>query len=255
MRATREELAEASIEVPKPKRPAKSHDVVELFKPDDPRIAVIVGSGTSLRGFRFSDLNDSRFVTFAINEEAWNNRDAYFPDFWIFGDDHVGMKRWNTPLPPRTRVLTKDGNLWKFSNGRPMIWLDKTYGFGCKNDSNWSMNVDWVPCRKTTATAAVALAAKMGFKRIILLGIDCYASRTLGYYHDGRPKQRTEITEKDGDLYQTVQHREMMKSWKILAEGFKRYGWNGKIYQTSFDSPIPFWQKRSWMEAVKDAEL
>lgn len=249
MRCSPEELLAETTEVPKPNSaPPKRAD--DFYRAHDDRIAVIIGSGPSLRGFNFGDLNDSRFVTFAINNEAWNNRELYAPDFWIFGDDHVGTARVAQHLPKRTTVLTKETNIKKLTDGRRAIWSDRIFGFDTRSKANWSFNSEWVPLSKTTGTAAVALAARMGFKKIVLLGVDCFGSKSLGYYHDGRTKTRMPVTREDGDLYITAQHDQMLNSWRIVADGLDRWGWAGKIYQTSLSSPITHWQKKTWTDAV-----
>lgn len=250
MRSRPDELAGALASPPAPRASSSPREASGLFSDHDDRTAVIVGSGTSLRGFTFSDLNDSRFVTFAINAEAWNNRDDYAPDFWIFCDDHVGMAKAGEDLHPRTRVLTKTENFWKLSNGRVAKWLDRVHVFDAKRDPNWSMRSPWMPMWKTTATAATALAARMGHRRIVLLGVDCFGSKSLGYYHDGRQKRRMPVTREDGDLYVTKQHEDMLDQWRIVADGLNRWG-GIEVIQTSMLSPLTLFEKRPWREAVK----
>ncbi len=210
---------------------------------------MVIGSGPSLQGFRFSELNDSRFCTFAINEEGWKHEDEYQPDFWIFHDDAPGMgKIRNSFKSPKTKVILRREVFLQISVKNP-TWADGAYGFTPRRNARWEFTDSWLPMGMTTAVPAVAAAAKMGFKKIILLGVDCYGSSER-YYYDNHPKLASPVVREFEHGYITKQHEGMLESFNVLSDGLVRFGWDGEIIQTSLKSPLDRFRKARWQDAV-----
>jgi len=149
---------------------------------------VILGSGPSLKGFDFKSLYDPEVPVFAINLEI--KRKEFTPRFWVYNDPEVAVAVMTEDyyVPLTTMVFEPSDKVFP---ARPwasqvvkvdMNYCDYAGAYGEYPD--WQLEDDLVYTFATTATTALVLAVKLGFKHIRMLGVDLAGD---GYYED-RPK-------------------------------------------------------------------
>lgn len=243
---------------------------IREFKSDhNPNLAVVVASGSSLSSFQFSQLKRSWITTFAINEEAFRNREHYIPDWWIFYDTNVLDRHRGGASSPcalcgetgeldsKTRVLTRT-SLFQHAISQAQWphkpipdWLGRVVGYETSNP--YKPGSEYLYLKKTTATAAISAAVMMGHKHIALLGVDCYTRPDAYYYtgHGPKKKMRRGMTPLGNGRYSEDRHIRMMTDFTHVAKALERVGWPGTIYQCSTLSPMSCFEKVRWEEACR----
>lgn len=224
---------------------------VDLFKDHDDRKALVLGSGTSLKGFDFSKLADESVYVFAINDEGHRNRDQYVPEAWIFFDLTILNRYRDAEVPSGVEILTTKANVVNAIKGaerhdkKPVPeWVHRIRVF--ETCRIWDPNTDLLLMHRTTASAALCLAVKMGFKQIGLAGTDFYTPEDQYYYVDGqgprvlKKRARNYI---DDDIYMEPRHIKMVHDMTRVKEGLDRAGIEVDIHQTSMRSPLDCFQK------------
>jgi hypothetical protein len=171
----------------------KASEVYGLFS-NDPRVAVIVGSGPSLADFDFEKLQDDRLWVIGINREPFLRDRSYF-DAWIYSDAWLSFEYSSYPTGDMAIFETDAVKLKPLNVARP--WRDKSYIFdqgyedvgyvNCKGEPNWEYGSDSLFTKGTTATTAVNLALKLGFRKVLLLGIDLKVGPGREKYYSDRP--------------------------------------------------------------------
>ena len=235
----------------------------DLFKEHDSRLAVIVGSGTSLATMRFEDLMRPWIYTFAINHEPWRNSDKYIPNSWIFFDKGVAIDhgspskcRWcggNDEISDSTTVFSRKKVIDEIiAEGRSPRWMKNLRIY--ENEYPWEPHRGKVYMNKTTATAALSLAIEMGFKTVAMLGVDLYAPENGYYYHGVNPKNK--ITprpsqKKFGEKRIDAQHQQMLGDFSYMNTRMKKLAKEVKVYQCSMGSPLDCFEKAPWQEVVR----
>ncbi len=219
----------------------------DLHKDHDPRMAVIVGSGPSLKGFDFTSLDRPWIYSFAINQEMWRNRESYTPSAWIFYDSGVADAHRKDVVPDGVDIFSRGAILqhlvskaeWP-RNPFPE-WAHRVRGFDVGHP--WKHNQGCLYMSKTTATAALTQAVLMGFKHIALLGVDCFTKNDLYYYDGGLPSARKARSARrlDSERYMEDRHIRMITDFTHVAQELRKMGWPGRVYQCSLESPCaPF---------------
>lgn len=159
--------------------------------PDSHKECVVVGSGPSLEDFDFNTLNDPDIWVMAINREI--KRTEYTQGGWVYTDPEVGQAVIDDgyAVPPTTMVFEPRDK--PMPPDRPWIdqvtLLDMNYcdykGF-YGEFPEWKLDDDLIYIHATTATTALVLAYKLGFRRIRMLGIDCAYHKDGHFYYDKR---------------------------------------------------------------------
>ena len=231
----------------------------DLHKDHDSRMAVIVGSGPSLKDFDFSQLDRPWVYTLAINEEMFRNQDEYRADSWIFFDSGVADKHRKDDIPDGVEIFTRGPILQHLISksawpGNPFPdWAHRVRSF--ETGHPWRPDMGRLYMSKTTATAALTQAVLMGFKHIALLGVDCYTRQDL-YYYDGQvPSVRRKRSGRqlDESRYMEDRHVRMITDMTHVAQKLRQMEWPGQVYQCSLESPCaPFGVdcKVPWAAAV-----
>lgn len=228
----------------------------ELFKDHDDRIAVILGSGSSLRGFDFSVLDDPLFAVTAINDEVFRNKDSFKPEIWMFFDNTVADRFREYVIDPDIMILSKENMHqellhWSLFRSKPVPrWLHRLKTF--KSNRRWDINGEHFYMNKTTAVPALCLAIKRGFKKIILLGVDFYSTSDCYYYIGEEPKDKPERAKSyiDDNQYMEDRHVMMVSDMTQIHKELERANWDGKIFQTSMLSPLSCFEKAPWESAI-----
>ena len=223
----------------------------------DGRTGVVIGSGPSLVDFPFEDLAGQQFYTIAINQEAFRNQDRYQANAWIYWDSPVGARRYRQDLPGHLRVFTNRKN-WQMAVVHRASWARQIrclYGRRFPNGWDWTKQDCIVPMFRTTASAAVGVLVKMGFKKIILIGVDMFGSTGSGYYYTGENKlgtPRKPFKGSDADQYQVPSNRAMLSDMESIHKGlsYATSRWDGRIIQASIKSPLSCFPKMPWRSAV-----
>lgn len=231
------------------------HRVDELYADHDPRTAIIVGSGPSLRNFPWEQLDRSRFFRICINREVQHEE---FPvDVWIWYDAQILKDYRNFPVSKETKVLTRPPMVHSMVHGHtpksPVPdWGHRIYMF--ETTRTWTLDHPSFYMHRTTAVPALILAVRMGFKRILLLGLDCYTEPEL-YYHTGEKPQsgrrkRAIVRLQDG-AYAEDRHVQMMTDFTKVGSMLTKAQWPGRIIQCSVKSPMSCFEKMPWERAAQ----
>lgn len=245
------------------------HTVDELYSDDpDPRTCCIIGSGPSLKGFPFEQLNRPYFFTMAINDEAFKNRDKYRPDVWIFNDWNVCERYTGYDVDENITIVSKTANVNQAivdSYKRKAIpsWLHRIHEY--TTTRRWFGASPHLYMHRTTAAPAICLATRMGFKRIVLLGIDFYTAGKSYYYANGlnpkvsarmlprRSKVELQVNERgEVESYMEDRHLRMIMDLTHVCEVLRKERWDGTIYQTSMQSPLSCFPKATWGEVGRN---
>lgn len=163
---------------------------------DDKRIAVVVGSGPSLADFDFEKLRDPGLWVIGINREPFI-RDTSLYDAWIYSDawfsDEYGKRDLSGVMVFETHALDgeplNDHRSWASDS----YLFDQGYMRSEKPDRfrghvDWSYEKDSLFTLGTTATAAINLVLKLGFRKVALLGLDlAHGKDGQQYYSDRDP--------------------------------------------------------------------
>ena len=181
-----------------------------------PDLAIIIGSGPSLKDFEWWTLNDDRFWTVALNAEIARNREWYVPDAWVLNDRAMADRARHLEIPNETAIHPPIDLVMSYEKRGPLpVWWDRI--------APHSYHV-----RYTLATAAVEIAVERGFTEIALLGCDCQ-----GAYYD--PKQPGK------DWYNEYRHQRVINRWGWLAQKLPA---DVNVYQCCQDSPLEVFEKR-----------
>lgn len=229
--------------------------VDQLYKDHDDRTAVIVGSGTSLRGFDFTELNRDDLYTIVINDECFRNQEAYRPSMWIFNDENVLDRYRRHNVDRRITIVSRQVNLHnaihratKFGAVPDWVWRIHEY----TTTKRWGWERNQLYMHRTTAAPALILAAKMGFKKVILLGIDFFTPPDA-YYYSGETKARELPSRARSELgnghYMEDRHLRMAMDLTHVHENLQLVQWPGQVIQTSLHSPLSCFPKMTWEEA------
>lgn len=232
------------------------NEVSDIFKDRDDRIAVILGSGSSLEGFDFSCLDNSLFSVTAINDECFRNRDDFVPDVWMFFDDTVMMRFGKHHIDDRITIcsrkqIVQEGVLRAKYIKRPIAeWLHRVVTFDATK--HWRLDRDLLFMNRTTATPALCLAVRRGFRKIILLGIDFYSNDNIYYYTGQKPLDKPQRSKHyiADNIYMEDRHVRMLHDMTHVAKVLRESEWDGEIIQTSMHSPLSCWQKKTWAQAI-----
>lgn len=232
--------------------------VLSLAREHDSRLAVIVGSGPSLRAFDLSQLNQSWIFPIVINDERERAEGVFTPGAWVFNDWTYYKKLiercYSPPQDGAITVVSRD-----VSNAIVQGHCDLIPSLvGCakiyeSSPRQWDPSRGLFLVRKTTATAALCLAHLMGFKSAALLGVDLFFESDR-YYHtdESRPSRRRDrsmIPIGDGifqDDWQ-IQMMDDLTRWKILRD---KYMTRMDVSQCSVMSPLTCFPKRTWQQVV-----
>jgi len=232
------------------------------------RDVVICGTGSSLMGFDWTQLNDC--VTVALNDAV--KVPGFAPTIHLFSDTNLFFLPKRGPIihggyekfeyADKTMVVCQKHVRTNFLNPKyhPDSLKERVYQFNLMPVlNNVTAGDDNLFIHRTVATGGILLAWKMGAKRIFLFGVDGYKRANKDgsevYYYDGKSKgkEKRKQRSKDMDGFTMViqdRHDEWIKQMRELHGFFKNQKnpypseWPGRgIYSMSMLSPIDAWQK------------
>lgn len=242
-------------------KPYRIHRLIEHLTKErtEGRVGVVVGSGPSLREFDTRQLNSDQYVTFAVNDAAFVG--GYQPNYWVVNDGNVLDKHRRKYLPPEVKIVTRRNNYYfqvkRYRNHNAEepkfnCCMHRAYGYDAVSVADVDTLIrlqNTLYVRHTTATAAISLSAKLGLKRVVLVGVDLCFTDPNHYYHSGRKwlaqhdKNMEEKSERVGDVIRTKALDNMARQIEELQVGLRNVGL--EIYQTNLNSPIDV-QKMPW---------
>lgn len=233
-----------------------------LRKDDDPRLAVIVGSGPSLKDFDRKQLSKNWTFTIVINDEYWRAEGVFEPDLWIYNDPNfyhrqAGRKMYSdTPIVTSSHVYNAVKDLPEKHPFNPALWTNTAVYQA--NASIWNPTNGEFIVHRTTATAALCLAHWMGFRSAALFGVDMYSTND-DYYYDGsahqkarRRRERMYVETGGPGVYSNHWQMAMMsdmRKWKSFRD---RVATEMEVYQCSVKSPMTCFPRRTWAQAIAE---
>jgi hypothetical protein len=157
---------------------------------------IVVGSGSSLEGFKFSSLNN--FPTIALNDAL--KAPGFFPRYHLWTDQNLydgsvasnpsgGYRKWQ--YSPLTEIVTQRTARSLYLEHRGASWNPVWQFNQAGQPAGIKRTDDNLYIERTVATGAIMLAWKLGAARVLLLGIDGYRMHRDGgevYYYDGTTK-------------------------------------------------------------------
>jgi len=244
-------------------QPLSAKNIEELFRPYDSRLAVIVGSGTSLRSFDFKQLAKNDIFTFAINHEPWRGAEHYRANALIYCDAALSAMHIDTPCPTCGGTFSnlevdhiftsrEEVKRLELRGVEAECVLSKAYKFEVTRGS-WSPGCGKAFMDRTTATAALSMAIEMGFKDIAMIGVDLYSEDEQYYYTGGKPSpfKRAGSTKLSDGRYMEDRHSGMLAAFLQVGNKLKVSNWDGNIYQCSKWSPLEIFNKVSFSEVIR----
>ena len=191
--------------------------------------AFVVGTGTSLRGFDYSCL-DNRF-TIALNCAV----KQFSPAVLIFSDDQLWRRYYKLPLKKSTAVVCQAGAVHYLERETKKCCFGKQlFRFRRTTRPPVKVTDDMLQVGRTVACGAVYLCWKLGVRRVFLLGVDGYRVSDA-YYSDGSLHQKGDraITKRSGNLLQEDRHLR----WNSTMEEAKAFFKSVKVYPSSWPGP------------------
>jgi hypothetical protein len=225
----------------------------------------VCGTGTSLAGFDWTRLHDC--VTIALNDAI--NARGFRPTYHLWRDVNL-YERYIKRCPGTTAVVPSDGAHLVEGEYAEVV----TYNYVseddlhivAENDSRWpppygqfrfasravAIDNDDISSGHTIATGGIQFAAKLGARRIFLVGCDAY-SLTNADYFDARmnriPCEHHKPVDLGGGRWRTSKHFYWdIEMWKLREwfEELRLYAgpWpQGGVYNCSELSTLTAWQK------------
>lgn len=212
----------------------------------------VVGTGTSLAAFEWGQLVGG--ITVALNDAMLAR--GFVPTYHLFVDDALAERyagRWDS----RTTVCLPNivRHLARSHAGAVAGWTQVQRDLDMSR-LPWSwpsvavgVDTDELYCVHTIAIAGIQLAWKLGARRIILLGLDGYTSKTAAYFdgrRDGTPHAERGARDVGDGRIVTMKHiiwryeHEKLREW--FAEiGFLRSG--AGVYNANPRSTLDAWPK------------
>ena len=233
------------------------------------RDVVVCGTGSSLSGFDWTQLNDC--TTIALNDAV--KVPGFEPDIHLFSDSNLFFvpKRGKVisggydqfRYHEKTKVVCQKHTRTNFLNSKfqPDSVKERVYQFNLMPVlNNVTTANDELYIHRTVATGGILLAWKMGARRIFLFGVDGYKrvnkDGTDVYYYDGRSKgkeKRKQRSKALDDFTMVIQdrHDAWIKQMREVQEFLRTKQknpypgpWPEKgIYSMSMLSPIDAWEK------------
>lgn len=234
----------------------------------------VCGTGTSLAGFDWTRLNEC--ATIALNDAI--NARGFEPTYHLWADDHL-YERYFKHYPQTVAIVPSvtahllagdydDAVTYTHrENTERVIVPDcdprwpEPYGQFRFAATECSEDGDDLYCSHTVATAGVLLAAKLGARRIFLVGCDAYTTEAANYW-DGRPPHMLHhrpVPLGDG-RWRTSAHiywdMELTRLREWFAERARYAGpWPAEgVYNTSELSTLTAWDKVPLETALKAEE-
>ena len=160
-------------------------NVSEILEPNQwqGKPAFVIGGGSSLRGFDFSQLQDDRWRTIGANAAYRHNPDVVVAMDLRFLELVKDRPEWRDS--PSIKVVTKSCVREKKDLGGPLYWMATT------NDDldGWSREfVGGLKGTNNTGAFALQIADVLGADPIFLLGFDMYGDgKKTANYHEVYP--------------------------------------------------------------------
>lgn len=206
---------------PKHHHPWHSKDAKTFFGKHKGATAFVVAYGPSLRDFDWSCLEGKLVI--GLN----NSIRKLIPTYWFFCDATIWKANENAPIPEDLPVIIP---ATMKHLGFP--WPNQAYGV--RYVGNWDPTAESVFMRGTVATAGTCFAWHLGARRIVLLGVDCYAPAEGAYYADGtrlpEPQYKRAVQAAPGVLMEP-RHEQWLVAFREVDEGFK----GAKCYQEGLE--------------------
>jgi hypothetical protein len=125
--------------------------------------AIVIAYGTSLQGFDWTKLEGR--LTVGLN----NSIQAFCPTYWIFIDRSIVQANKDRRIPPDLPIIINHR-----IRDHDYPWKQQTYGIQPVGFP-WDPRGDQPLMKKTVATTGLTYAWLLGARKILLLGVDCYA--------------------------------------------------------------------------------
>ena len=208
----------------------------------------VVGTGTSLRGFDFSQLEGR--ITIALN----NAVDFFVPTYFLFSDHPLWRRYEKHKIAPQTTVITREDSSRDLSRSGFCCFHNQIYVFNRVTETKECLPKDAnLFCSHTVAIPGIMLAWKLGAHRIFMLGIDAYSLPHATYADGARQEPHGRVEHVQGDnaceLIIENRHKVWQQEMKDLRESFT---WRG-VYKDKFPdsgvfnlsplSTITVWEK------------
>lgn len=250
----------------------------ELIGTEQGKDIIVVGTGTSLEHFDWSQLNDR--VTIALNGAGVIP--GYTPTYHLWNDAALVDDYMEHDYAPETKIITTkervsdlsaipdykhfdqfyESALFRINDARP--GEEPNYGRTIRRDGEVEFLIPVIRLPKennglllgyTIATTGVQLAWKLGALRIFLLGVDGYSYQAKTY-HDGT-SQKHFVSESDRGVWHEFHDGRLLETrhitWsaemKAIKKMFARMGeYEGPfpgpgVYNLNPLSTITAWQK------------
>jgi len=227
-------------------------DLFDTYKDSD---AYVLGTGTSLSGFKW-DLLNGKF-TIALNDAV--KAEGFNPTHHIFSDIQIWKRYLMMNLDPVTAMVCQRKARDQLIRSEHCKFKDQIFHFNKVGQVNQMdhMGVDSFFVSRTIATGGICLAWKLGAKRIFLLGVDGYKLDNA-YYHDGTSKKNERRKERILEFNRIEQdrHRWWQKDMDDLKQFFIKKNMflgpypNNGIYNLSEMSTIDVWEKVPMKEVI-----
>lgn len=229
--------------------------------------AFVVGTGTSLAGFRFEVLSgrDNAF-TIGLNDAVMAR--GFVPDYSLFCDVGIWSRYRLLDLDPRTLMVCQGRARQQFMRFEDCKFRDRVWHFNHVSQAKSCdpLNDDLFVAR-TVATGAIMMAYKLGASRVFLLGVDGYKvvgpDAPIGgvYYHDGRGKgvesgrRERNIGEKRVEQDRHEWWRQNMvelREWLDRRAAYQQKWPGAGVFNLSEHSTIGTWDKVPIREVLGD---
>jgi hypothetical protein len=181
--------------------------------------AIVVGGGPSLRDFDMDNLKGKKCI--ACNDAGLTIN----PTFTAFGD-----KPWfNAYHHKFSKISTQLVTCYKHTNDYPS-WVHT-----CRRlDTGWSFEQTALAWNGNTGAMAINLAARLGAKRIILLGFDMQQDKSgkNNWYQSKRPASIPEVYKRFLSMFHNIQQGCRKESIEVInanleskLERFPKQAW------------------------------
>lgn len=234
--------------------------LLDLKKDYDPRLAVVVGSGPSLRDFDRSQLDRNWINSIVINNEFQRAEGHFKPNIWIINDPPYYRTLAQSAYEPWCDVqIVLSSHIYEAAyqdqSGRYEVYepLLRNAAFYRGTPRFWEPKTGTFLARKTTATAALCLAHWMGHPHVAMLGVDLYFLPDA-YYYDGSKRGRANtrsLLEIRPGIFQDDRHIEMMADFVKWKWWLNRRHRPMEVSQCSILSPMTCFPKRNWANTVQ----
>lgn len=163
----------------------EQHSIRECFGSFKDSDAFVVGTGTSLSGFKWERMK-SKTPIIALNDAV--KIEGLNPHFHIFSDINIWKRYRDMDMPPRTKVVCQRKAKKEFLRWEGCSFKDRVYHFNQVGTCDAvDPEIDDLYIKNTVATGGIGLAWKLGARRIFLMGVDGFKLEEV-YYHDGTSK-------------------------------------------------------------------